>query len=285
VKTNQTPERNSKKRSGSGDGKIFDWDERVYADLVRACDFDDTCQIALSCIDKGANILEAGCGPGHVVEYFHDKGYRIEGLELGESSVRECNLKRPHLAVRQGNIVNIAKPDGHYSGILSFGVVEHLKDKMQEALVEMHRVLAPGGIAVISVPCLSVCLRFVRWRQRLNPKTWQWLRTLTGKKSIPINRRGENGFAYHPSPLMGEFSQYELTAKEFREALEGAGFQIKEFTPTHVAAGMSMRLGSLFAHNRYPFFELTTLGRMLHELLTFFSLGCNHMWTAVVTKK
>ena len=42
-------------------------------------------------------------------------------------------------------------PDGHFSLILCLHVLEHVDDD-RRALAELHRVLAPGGVAILQVP-------------------------------------------------------------------------------------------------------------------------------------
>ncbi len=45
-------------------------------------------------------------------------------------------------------------PDGHYSTVVCHQVLEHVR-KPWSAVEEFHRVLKPGGVAVVSVPHLS----------------------------------------------------------------------------------------------------------------------------------
>lgn len=95
---------------------------------------------------KSARILDAGCGEGVLVEEFRSQGYSIVGLDLNYESA----------LVRRGSVLAMPYEDGAFDLVLFLDVFEHLTFLDQPAaLTEIHRVLAPGGALVASIPNLA----------------------------------------------------------------------------------------------------------------------------------
>lgn len=101
-------------------------------------------------------ILEAGCGPAHMVQGLVQRGFlKVTGVDYEKKVVSEVNKRLPHLQVEEGNVFNLRMKDGSLDAYLSFGVVEHFPEGPDEILREANRVLTKGGIAMISVPYLN----------------------------------------------------------------------------------------------------------------------------------
>ncbi len=268
---------------------LFDWDLSKFDRLIENCAEDDSIALALARLPRRGRILEAGCGPGHVVAYLRAAGFDIEGVELNAAIVGAMAKLRPELPLRVGDVGRLDVPDGHYRGLLSFGVIEHFKRQPAEALAEHHRVLAPGGIAIVSVPCLNLVRRIKRaWffgtvplRPSLNPV----LRRLARRSPARLNRRGADGFCYEVNPLRGEFFEYWLTPLEFETAVRAAGFSVLDSKPTHHAVGLWGEFGEWAVRNERRRFRPTAAGRMLHTVFGRESFVHNHMHTIVARKE
>jgi SAM-dependent methyltransferase len=92
-----------------------------------------------------AHVLDAGCGEGVLVEEYSGR-LDIEGIDPNYASDR----------VRTGSLTALPYPDGSFDRALCLDVLEHLTFEDQpRALTELHRVLRPGGEALISVPNLA----------------------------------------------------------------------------------------------------------------------------------
>jgi len=150
-------------------------------------------------LSPGCKVLEAGCGMGqHVVALLH-RGYAAEGLEWGAQTVSRVHQVRPKLPISVGDVASIERPDNHYDGYISLGVVEHTRDGPERYLKEAFRVLVPGGIALISVPC------------------FHWLRRIKAGLGM-----------YQADNADMSFYQYAFRRNEFKKLVESAGFETIE---------------------------------------------------------
>jgi SAM-dependent methyltransferase len=94
-------------------------------------------------------ILENGCGVGMYVEHLAPLGGQIIGLEFDFERAAEAASRSARILNAAGE--NLPFPDSSFDLILSHEVLEHVLDDRQ-AMVEMARVLKPGGRVVIFVP-------------------------------------------------------------------------------------------------------------------------------------
>lgn len=99
-------------------------------------------------------ILDVGCWKGQALseirDYIHKKGYKVEayGITLvkhDKKFAREKNLK-----IVTGDAEKLPFPNNYFHLVLSVHSVEQMYDKLR-AIEEIHRVLAPEGLATIHV--------------------------------------------------------------------------------------------------------------------------------------
>ena len=100
------------------------------------------------------DVLDVGCGQGIDVYRYAHAGARATGLDL---TPRHVELAREHLAGRgldanivRGDAENMPFPAESFDRVSSNGVLHHTP-KMDAALLEVLRVLRPGGEARIIV--------------------------------------------------------------------------------------------------------------------------------------
>lgn len=99
----------------------------------------------------GGRILDLGCGPGHVARYLADRGATVEGVDLSPAMIAEARASHPELMFQVGDMFALPHAAGSLAGVVAFYAIVHLaSDELGAPLREIHRVLAPGGRALIA---------------------------------------------------------------------------------------------------------------------------------------
>lgn len=133
---------------------------------IRMRDFYGGRQWILKHTPRFGKVLEAGCGLGRYVLYLSRLGIDVDGLDFHSESVERAGKWASghgiHARFRVGDVLNLPYESDSVSGYLSFGVVEHFQEGPQTALREAHRVLRPGGVAIITTPSVSYSLAYLR---------------------------------------------------------------------------------------------------------------------------
>ncbi|HEX7138562.1 MAG TPA: class I SAM-dependent methyltransferase [Vicinamibacterales bacterium] len=106
-------------------------------------------------VDRGARVLEAGCGLGHFTVAAAALGFAAEGLDWSEPTIGRLRQRFPSIPWHVGDVRALRFETGSFDAIYSPGVCEHFEEGPVRVLTETHRVLRLGGIAVISTPCFN----------------------------------------------------------------------------------------------------------------------------------
>ncbi len=101
---------------------------------------------------RGAQVLEVGCGLGTDAVQFARAGAQYTGIDLTPRSIEMVR----HRFIMQGltgefqvaDAENLPFDDNHFDLVYSHGVLHHTPDT-QKAINELHRVLKPGGRAMV----------------------------------------------------------------------------------------------------------------------------------------
>lgn len=104
-----------------------------------------------------ANILELGCGKADKTRAIAKAGKVAAILALEVDAIQHANnlttTDLPNVCFELGCAEDIPAADASMDIVLMFKSLHHVPmDKMDKALVEIHRVLKPGGFAYISEP-------------------------------------------------------------------------------------------------------------------------------------
>ncbi|MBI2891935.1 MAG: class I SAM-dependent methyltransferase [Deltaproteobacteria bacterium] len=98
----------------------------------------------------GKRLLDAGCGSGFSTELLARRlrPGRLVGFDLMPEQIERARARCPEAELRVGDISAIAEPDGAFDAVFVFGILHHVPE-WREALREIHRVLAPGGVLLV----------------------------------------------------------------------------------------------------------------------------------------
>lgn len=162
----------------------------------------------------GATVIEAGSLPLLLTLALSRSGYDVEGTDLAPermaASIDHCNL-----LVHQVNVETepLPFPSGKAQLVLFNEVFEHLRIDPIHTLTEVKRVLAPGGLLLLSTPNL---------------------RSIPGLKNLLLHNRawacGADPYSeYSKLRHLGHMGHVrEYTAREVVEFLEAVGFRVQQ---------------------------------------------------------
>ncbi len=143
-------------------------------------------------LKDGSKLLEVGCGQGVDLLEFVKRGFSTTGADLSSESI---SLAREYfkLSKRKGSFLvsdaeNLGFDDNSFDVVYSYGVLHHTTDT-QKAIDEVHRVLKPGGAAIVMLYSKYSLLRF------LHPD----IRSYEGRKKTEKEK----------CPIVGVFSSSE----------------------------------------------------------------------------
>ena len=109
--------------------------------------------------DGAPQLLDIGCGTGANLPMLRKavgKNGAVFGLDYSplalDFAAQHLNVESaPNLHLFQGDALHLPARDNSFDAVTLLDVLEHLSDDTR-ALSEIHRVLRPGGVLVLSVP-------------------------------------------------------------------------------------------------------------------------------------
>jgi len=99
--------------------------------------------------NKG-KLLEIGCALGYFLELAQDSGWEAKGVELSLWASQYAREKTK-VHVFTGKLEDVKFPDLYFDAIVMIELLEHTPNP-QVFLKEVHRVLKPDGIILITTP-------------------------------------------------------------------------------------------------------------------------------------
>ena len=169
-------------------------------------------------------VVDAGCGSGTKTILLAQRGYHVTALDFSNVIIDQARkavaVDGCHAMVEfaQADLTDLNLPNGSKPRILCWGVLMHIPS-VENAVGELARVLAPGGVLVVSEGNLrSVQAVALRWLKRLLRKERaelicapagleQWERSSAGRL---LTRQADIPW------LIAEFERHGLVLQERR---------------------------------------------------------------------
>ena len=137
------------------------------------------------------DLLEVGCGEGRGVELLAPKSKSYVALDKIGEVINTLKAKYPEVDFRQAVVPPFSElEDACVDTVVSFQVIEHIKPDRQ-FLEEIHRVLRPGGKAIITTPNIKKTLTRNPWHIR--EYTAKELRDLAAGIFSQVDAKGITG--------------------------------------------------------------------------------------------
>jgi len=112
------------------------------------------------------DVLEVGCGEGRGIGSLLDLAKSFTAVDKLKDVLVGLQKKYPAAKFIGMNIPPLTGlPDNSYDSVISFQVIEHIRND-RLFLEEIHRVLKPGGIALITTPNRQMSLSRNPWHIR-----------------------------------------------------------------------------------------------------------------------
>jgi len=118
----------------------------------------------------GQRLLDVGCGLGYLLERAVASGLDVVGVDLSPRAASACQFRVPSAKVLVADGQRLPFPDETFDIVTILGSLEHYIDPGQ-GLLEIRRVLRPGGRVAIVVPngFYLPDLVWQVWRKGLGP--------------------------------------------------------------------------------------------------------------------
>ena len=124
--------------AGGYDRLVGSVTRRLNADVLAAAE-----------VGPGVDLLEIGCGPGHLAGEAAPAGARAVGLDVAEAMLARARENYPALAVQRGSAEELPFPEARFDAVVGNLVILHLA-RPEAAAAEAARVLRPGGRLVLT---------------------------------------------------------------------------------------------------------------------------------------
>jgi 2-polyprenyl-3-methyl-5-hydroxy-6-metoxy-1,4-benzoquinol methylase len=137
---------------------------RSYSDIWFSKDRDIS---LLKKAKPGGEVLDIGCASGSLLWMAREAGYKVRGVEVGESSARFARVVL-NLNVFCGQLREAKFPSAEFDAVTMIHSLEHVPDP-QDTLVEVHRILKDDGMLIVIVPNAG------GWSAVRDGIKWKWL--------------------------------------------------------------------------------------------------------------
>jgi demethylmenaquinone methyltransferase / 2-methoxy-6-polyprenyl-1,4-benzoquinol methylase len=163
----------------------------------------------------GDRVLDVCCGTGDLAVEAERRGGRVVGLDFSEKMLERARRKSGAIEWVQGDALALPFADGDFdAATVGFGV-RNLTD-LAAGLIELHRVLRPGGKLAV--------LEITRPRGLLKPFFRLWFDVL-----VPLAGRvlpGGQAYTYLPASVRRFPGPDDLTALFERAGFRDVGYRL-----------------------------------------------------------
>jgi SAM-dependent methyltransferase len=196
------------------------WGERTNS-VSELSKSDEIFQAISGYIERDSAVLEAGCGNGKWVLGLAGLGYDVVGMDFSKVGLRNISNRTDSVRLAAGDVRELPFRTGIFNAILSWGVLEHLEEGPEKAIVESLHCLTRTGKLLITIPRLSPS-------RCVNPLVF--FRRLISASNLARRMLGREEKC---------FFQYEYGSVSFARLLQDGGFKILRSKPVGAEFGIT----------------------------------------------
>jgi len=195
------------------------WAGQTLEHLLNVAERDRLTRLIIEHLPKHGQSLEGGCGLGQYVRYLNSRGYALVGGDWSVNALQSHRREYSASPLVALDLTRLPFSDAAFSGYISLGVIEHLEQGADALLSEMGRILAPGGVLLLSTPWVNGARRLLGGRIR---------RRQASRRDAGLH-----------------FYQYAYTTRELIAIVERAGFAVQGVHPYSPGKGLREALSLL----------------------------------------
>lgn len=96
-----------------------------------------------------ADVLDVGCGPGHLTAYLSGLGHQAAGIDLVREFVNHARSTYPGTDFSVADIASFSTETKRVDGVLAWYSLIHMSPgEMAKALQRISEILVPGGVLI-----------------------------------------------------------------------------------------------------------------------------------------
>lgn len=196
---------------------------------------------------SGTNLLDIGCAQGFFLFSASQAGYTAKGIEISQDAAEYARMEFG-LDVEAKPFEELRFADNHFDVVTLWQVLEHVPYPLV-ILREVHRILKPGGLLVVSTPNIEgIPAKILR-------KRWWDI------KRLHIN---------------------QFTTKTLTEILQNGGFKnissvsYRGFVSLSILLTMMLKYLNAYERLKALFNPNSILGKVLNKIMLIYSSRLNH---------
>jgi 2-polyprenyl-3-methyl-5-hydroxy-6-metoxy-1,4-benzoquinol methylase len=196
---------------------------------------------------SGTNLLDIGCAQGFFLYNASKAGYTTKGIEISQDAA-EYAMKEFGLDIEAKPFEELRFPENHFDVVTLWQVLEHVPYPLT-VLKEVHRILRPGGLLVVSTPDIGGMPAKI-----LRERWWDI-------KRLHIN---------------------QFTTKTLTDILQSGGFKnissvsYRGFVSLSILLTMTLKYMGAYERLKALFNPDSILGKVLNKIMLIYPSRLNH---------
>lgn len=221
--------------------KIF-WEDadRKYEDMA------DRLAIRRLLPKKMDSFVDIAGGYGRLAKEYLDRAKNVTIFDYSQTELDDAKKEfGDKVNTKQGDIYDLPFKDNTFDGMIMVRATHHFKD-MKKVMSELHRVLKPGGIAVIEVANKRTLPRMFRYwfkKSDVNP---------FDKKPSNLKEIDKDGFFnYHPKYIEDLFKKTGFKIDNILSVSNFRSARMKKMFKTKTLVKMEKRVQKPLSYVRF----------------------------------